>query len=107
MMRHNRWAICLVLLFCTGVRGETIAPLRKVNQVVKSHDLVDAIDAVLAGKTIANEKTDPVGCPFEAWDARSSSMKVTYTRDIAPIVNANCVTCHREGQIAPFPLTSY
>ena len=63
---------------------------------------------MLAGKPVANEKTEPIGCPFEAWDnTKPADAKVTYTRDIAPIVNANCVQCHRDGQIAPFPLTSY
>ncbi len=32
---------------------------------------------------------------------------VTYSRDIAPLLAANCQACHRDGQIAPFPLTSY
>jgi Flp pilus assembly protein TadD len=31
----------------------------------------------------------------------------TFTRDIAPIVSARCVPCHREGGAAPFPLTSF
>jgi tetratricopeptide (TPR) repeat protein len=32
---------------------------------------------------------------------------VTFTKDIAPIFYANCVTCHREGEVAPFPLFAY
>ena len=32
---------------------------------------------------------------------------VTFTETIAPIVYANCVTCHRPGQAAPFSLISY
>ena len=32
---------------------------------------------------------------------------VTYSRDIAPLLAANCQACHRDGEIAPFPLTSY
>src|SRR5580765_3246336 len=32
---------------------------------------------------------------------------VTYNRDIAPFLAANCQACHRDGEIAPFPLTSY
>ena len=32
---------------------------------------------------------------------------VTYRRDIAPLLAANCQACHRDGEIAPFPLTSY
>src|SRR5437588_13100754 len=31
----------------------------------------------------------------------------TYARDIAPILNASCVACHREGEVAPFALDSY
>lgn len=32
---------------------------------------------------------------------------VTWADDVAPIVYAECAGCHREGSIAPFPLTSY
>src|SRR5262249_9194218 len=32
---------------------------------------------------------------------------VTYTRDVAPILARNCVTCHRAGEIGPMGLTSY
>lgn len=31
----------------------------------------------------------------------------TFAKDVAPIVFANCTTCHREGAIGPFPLTNY
>ncbi len=31
----------------------------------------------------------------------------TFTKDIAPIFNANCVSCHRPGESAPMSLTSY
>lgn len=30
----------------------------------------------------------------------------TYYRDVAPILNAKCASCHRLGGIAPFPLTT-
>lgn len=33
--------------------------------------------------------------------------EITYTKDIAPILNKNCVECHRPGQIGPMSLTSY
>ena len=32
---------------------------------------------------------------------------VTFNKDIAPIVFANCASCHRPGEVAPFPLLSY
>jgi tetratricopeptide (TPR) repeat protein/mono/diheme cytochrome c family protein len=32
---------------------------------------------------------------------------VTFNKDIAPIVYANCVSCHRPGEVAPFSLLTY
>src|SRR5262249_54469426 len=32
---------------------------------------------------------------------------LTFTESVAPILYANCVTCHRPGQAAPFSLISY
>ena len=32
---------------------------------------------------------------------------VTYSKDVAPILNENCVSCHRPGQIAPMSLLTY
>lgn len=37
----------------------------------------------------------------------ASAAKPTYTKDIAPILNENCVTCHRPGQTGPMSLMSY
>jgi mono/diheme cytochrome c family protein len=31
----------------------------------------------------------------------------TFTKDVAPIMFANCATCHRPGEIGPMPLLSY
>ena len=35
------------------------------------------------------------------------STRVTWDREVAPIVQARCVTCHREGGRAPMSLASY
>lgn len=35
------------------------------------------------------------------------SEEITYHKDVAPIIYANCTSCHREGESAPFPLSSY
>ena len=32
---------------------------------------------------------------------------LTFTKDVAPILFANCASCHRAGEVAPFTLTSY
>jgi mono/diheme cytochrome c family protein/tetratricopeptide (TPR) repeat protein len=36
-----------------------------------------------------------------------STARVTFAEAVAPIVYANCVTCHRPGEAAPFSLISY
>src|SRR5215510_8885408 len=48
--------------------------------------------------------------PVQAQNALASSRvegRVTFTETIAPIVYANCVSCHRPGEAAPFSLISY
>ena len=37
----------------------------------------------------------------------ASAAKPTYSKDVAPIMNTNCVVCHRAGESAPMSLTSY
>jgi tetratricopeptide (TPR) repeat protein/mono/diheme cytochrome c family protein len=36
-----------------------------------------------------------------------ASPPVTFNKDIAPIVFANCASCHRPGEVAPFSLLTY
>ncbi|MFO0866556.1 MAG: hypothetical protein U0744_18275 [Gemmataceae bacterium] len=69
--------------------------------------LADAITAALGGKEVAVAETKPVGCLIEAPPKGDEKAKVTYARDIAPIVQARCLNCHREGQVAPFALADY
>ena len=37
----------------------------------------------------------------------SSIAQVTFSEHIAPIIYDNCSSCHRQGEIAPMPLTNY
>lgn len=69
--------------------------------------LADAIAAALGGKPPAVTKTEPVGCLVEAPPKAGAKGAVTYARDIAPIVHARCLNCHRDGQVAPFALSDY
>jgi hypothetical protein len=74
---------------------------------VERHYLRDALSAVLQGKPVSPAYVEPVGCLVETMPVEQVGGAVTYTRDIAPILNARCVSCHREGQAAPFSLTDY
>ena len=82
------------------------ASLGVLRNQITSHDLRDAIAAVSRGGKMTPRRTQPVGCYFEAWD-ETLPEAITYNRDIAPIVNANCAECHRDGGVAPFPLETY
>ncbi len=39
--------------------------------------------------------------------AAAPAATVTWAHDVAPIVYGNCVACHRAGEVAPFPLSTY
>ena len=38
---------------------------------------------------------------------QQADARITFTRDVAPILQDNCQKCHRDGSIAPMPLTTY
>jgi peroxiredoxin len=79
----------------------------KRNPVVTSRDLVAALDDVLAGNPVRTPVTKAVGCPIDFDAAAAKAGPVTYHMDVAPILQANCVGCHRQGEIGPFGLTNY
>lgn len=70
------------------------------------HDLRDAIFAVISGGAVNQSTTQPVGCRLGAISLQAPS-KVTYARDIAPILYSHCTECHRHGEVAPIALVSY
>lgn len=82
-----------------SVRGQIAEPTR--------HYLRDAIERVLAGKPVDLQHMPVSGCPIETAPPPKVSDSVTYYRDIAPIVQARCQACHREGGPGPFELKTY
>jgi hypothetical protein len=80
----------------------------KRNLQVTRHDVRQALDEVLAGMPVAEPATPPIGCPIaHAASAKKATGKVTYYRDVLPILQNNCQTCHRPGEVGPFALTTY
>lgn len=90
-----------------GRIDDLYADLGKKRTEASRHDLADAIADVLAGRPVATPRTRPVGCLCEPVRAKNGLTAVTYTRDVAPIMQAHCMQCHRDNEIAPFPLVSY
>jgi hypothetical protein len=98
--------------------------------------LAAALDAVLAGKPVETAATPVVGCLLDRVDVKArprtasnlprvrpaprvivealnekdaavTVAKVTYTGDVAAIMQDKCQSCHRPGQVGPFSLLSY
>lgn len=82
-----------------GVGADRRAPTR--------HDLKEAILEVLADAPVSVAKTPVSGCYIGREPAAPTAPAVTYTRDIAPILQKHCQECHRPGQVAPFSLLTY
>jgi len=69
-----------------------------------------ALDAVLAGKPVAQPRlgvTDGKSIAFPGRAHAADDAKLSYARDIAPILQAKCVSCHIAGGIGPFAMDSY
>jgi hypothetical protein len=68
-----------------------------------------ALDAVLAGKTPAVAEAVVTGAKIAFPDREKTAefAKISYARDVAPILADKCVTCHVKDGVAPFAFTSY
>ena len=94
--------------------------------------LTEALDALLAGKPIDTAGTSVVGCPIDRPDRKLSTLNipkvraaapvirdalkdepamkvgdVTYSADVATILQNRCQNCHRPKAAAPFSLLTY
>lgn len=81
----------------------------KKNSHTTEFDLINAIDETLAGKDVKTPATKPIGCPVPAKGAiaKPVTTKVTYYKDVLPILQNHCQECHRPDAVGPFALTSY
>ena len=83
------------------------ADLGRPRLEVTQCELEDAILAAISGERPMVASTAPVGCLIEDRNQEVRSSRVTYSREIAPVVSANCVECHRAGEATPFALSSF
>lgn len=67
------------------------------------HYVADAVNAVLAGQEVATASVPSKGDAIEF----ALPTAVSYANDIAPILEQRCVSCHQEGGIAPFAMSSH
>jgi len=81
----------------------------KKNSQISRHDLREALEELLAGKSVTEPATLAVGCaiPRETTVTAKSGGAVTYYRHVLPILQDNCQICHRPGEVGPFSLMIY
>lgn len=64
--------------------------------------------AVAVGFVVAAGATGDSGAKSAPAKAPGKAVKApTYARDVASIIQTNCSSCHRPGEVAPFSLLSY
>ncbi|MBI5852195.1 MAG: redoxin family protein [Planctomycetes bacterium] len=78
-----------------------------VKETPSREDLRLALDAVLAGGEVEIAETPAEGCVVTHPKSAPPSGRVTFHRDVEPLVLRHCQGCHREGGVAPFPLLEY
>ena len=69
-------------------------------------DLAVALDEVLAGKEVSQPRTTVSGCPIGR-DTAKPQDAITYSNQVARIIQNRCQACHRADGVAPFALSSY
>ncbi len=86
-----------------GALNDRFAEGKKARRA-SEHYIADALQAMMAGE----EVTAQFASNGDAIDFASGElMSVSYANDVAPILEQRCVTCHQEGGIAPFAMSSH
>jgi mono/diheme cytochrome c family protein len=81
----------------------------KRNPKVSEFDLKNALEDLLAGKPVRTPATTAIGCPVtvKADTTKAATTKLTYHKEVLPILQKHCQQCHRPGEVGPFSLMTY
>jgi peroxiredoxin len=70
-------------------------------------DLAEALDEILASKPVSRPLTPVAGCLISRTIKPKADGTITYTKQVAAILQRNCQECHRPGQVGPMSLLTY
>jgi hypothetical protein len=71
----------------------------------RTRHLVDALEAVTAGRPLAIAATEAPGCELDlSLAVATAATPVTFHNRISRILQQHCQECHHKGGVAPFPL---
>jgi len=71
------------------------------------HHLADALSAFLAGQEIPTARTQARGCRITFAPVVDAETPPDFATTIAPLLQKNCVECHRPDGIAPWSMNSH
>ena len=69
--------------------------------------LEQALSALIEGRAVPLATVPTSSCPLGRQTVLGARQDATYHRDVAPIIQRHCQTCHRAGGVGPFQLVSY
>jgi hypothetical protein len=69
-------------------------------------DLAEALGDVVEGRPVARAQTDVAGCAVD-FASKEGHADISYAKEVAPILQQNCVSCHRTGGIGPWSMDNY
>jgi len=72
-----------------------------------SHDLRNALAALLDGREPPAATTPAVGCAITRRRPTAAEPRITYAEHVAPLITAKCAGCHRPGEVGPLSLLTY
>jgi hypothetical protein len=94
--------------------GEAFVVDPKTWKVVYHGDVAGAEAAITeftAGKPVTKAEMSVKGTPVVfadfSKDAQAGFQKISYTKEVAPILMKRCVDCHQKGGIAPWQMSNY
>ncbi|MGB0523315.1 MAG: redoxin domain-containing protein [Flammeovirgaceae bacterium] len=87
-----------------GRINDQYSAVGKFNKQIRQADLQNAIRSAAKREIPLVRHQKAIGCIFEPW---KTDRTLTFTKDIEPIIRANCASCHKPNDIGPFPLLNY
>jgi len=94
-------------------RGPLDTPPESMGQTPARHFIENALHTAISGdpRKVDTIKVPPAqtqGCAIEFAAQKKHTAKLPdYANEVAPILEQNCVACHRAGGIAPFAMDSH
>ena len=105
-VKRTGTAVCIETatrkVFYQGAMDDRLTEGAQKPAATKSY-LAEALEQFLAGESVAVANTVARGCLI----AIDGPTEISYAKDVAPMLQRNCVGCHSPGNIGPFAMNSY